>query len=151
MNELGLIRCQIFGNFTQMVCEKLSCFIPIQRYIICGLASLCVGPCPHTRKLVLTQHPTQKKTVVWCIKVLTMLLSCPFDFQCLVFKQLSQTKYQCEVDAVNSILTHFSPTLRRAIECCQEKGTSSWLSALLIEQYGFALHKTDFHLSLELL
>ena len=34
--------------------------------------------------------------------------------------------------------------MRRAIECCQEKGASSWLSSLPIEQYGFALHKTDF-------
>ena len=29
-------------------------------------------------------------------------------------------------------------------ECCQEKGASSWLSAIPIEQHGFALHKTDF-------
>ena len=67
-----------------------------------------------------------------------------FDSQCLVFKQLSQTKYQCQVDTANSILIRSSPTLCRAIECCQEKGASSWLSALPFEQYGFALHKTEF-------
>ena len=36
------------------------------------------------------------------------------------------------------------PTLCWAIECCQEKGASSWLSTLPIKQYGFALHKTEF-------
>ena len=66
------------------------------------------------------------------------------DAQCLVFKQLSQAKHQCQVDTAKSILSRSPPTLRRAIECCQEKGASSWLSALPIERYGFALHKTDF-------
>ena len=37
-----------------------------------------------------------------------------------------------------------SINLRQALESCQEKGASSWLSAIPIEQYGFALHKTDF-------
>ena len=45
---------------------------------------------------------------------------------------------------VLSILSRSPPTLYRAIDCCQERGASSWLSALPIEQYGFALHKTDF-------
>ena len=62
------------------------------------------------------------------------------DAQCLVFKQLSQAKHQCQVDTAKSILSRSLPTLRRAIECCQEKGASSWLSALPIERYGFALH-----------
>ena len=34
--------------------------------------------------------------------------------------------------------------LQRAMELGSEKGASSWLSALPIEDHGFALHKSDF-------
>ena len=61
------------------------------------------------------------------------------DAQCLVFKQLSQAKHQCQVDTAKSILSRSPPTLRRAIECCQEKGASSWLSALPIERHDTGL------------
>ena len=39
-----------------------------------------------------------------------------FDSQCLVFKQLSQTKYQCQVDVANSILTRSSIKLLSAVK-----------------------------------
>ena len=48
------------------------------------------------------------------------------------------------MDTAHSILARCSHTLRQALEFCQEKGVSSWLSAIPIEQYGFALNKTDF-------
>jgi len=31
-----------------------------------------------------------------------------------------------------------------AVECCMERGASSWLSALPLEQYGFTLYKGEF-------
>ena len=34
--------------------------------------------------------------------------------------------------------------LQRAVELCSEKGASSWLSVLPIEDHGFALHKGAF-------
>ena len=34
--------------------------------------------------------------------------------------------------------------LQRAMELCSEKGASSWLSCLPIEEHGFALPKGDF-------
>jgi len=40
--------------------------------------------------------------------------------------------------------THTYNTLQWAVECCTEKGSSSWLSALPLERYGFALHKGEF-------
>ena len=66
------------------------------------------------------------------------------DSQCVILKQLSQAKHQSQVDTVQSVLAHSPHNLRLALECCQDKGTSSWLSAIPIEQHGFALHKTDF-------
>ena len=66
------------------------------------------------------------------------------DSQSIILKRLSQAKHQSQVDATQSILTHLPPTLCRAIKYCQEKGASSWLSALPIKQYGFALHKAEF-------
>ena len=37
-----------------------------------------------------------------------------------------------------------SPELERAVELAQEKGASSWLTSLPIEEFGFALHKGAF-------
>ena len=42
------------------------------------------------------------------------------------------------------------PTLLRAMELAQEKGSSSWLSALPLEQYGLTLHKGAFRDALAL-
>ena len=67
------------------------------------------------------------------------------DSQCTILKQLSQAKHQSQVDTVQSVLARSPPhNLRLALECCQEKGASSWLSAIPIEQHGFTLHKTNF-------
>ena len=65
------------------------------------------------------------------------------DSQCIILKQLSQAKYQSQVDATQSVL-ECSSTLRQTIEHCQDKGVSLWLSAIPIEQYGFTLHKNEF-------
>ena len=41
-------------------------------------------------------------------------------------------------------------TLKRAMELAQEKGASSWLTALPIEEFGFTLHKRAFQDALAL-
>ena len=61
-----------------------------------------------------------------------------------IFKRLSQTKHQSQMDTAQSVLAHSPASLCQALECCKEKGASSWLSAIPIEQHGFALHKTNF-------
>ena len=43
-----------------------------------------------------------------------------------------------------SDLSTLSPSLQRAMTLAQEKGASSWLTALLINEFGFALHKGAF-------
>ena len=45
---------------------------------------------------------------------------------------------------MQSFLARSPHNLRLALERCREKGASSWLSAIPIEQHGFALHKTNF-------
>ena len=42
------------------------------------------------------------------------------------------------------VLAHSTLSMCQALECCKEKGTSSWLSAIPTEQHGFALHKANF-------
>ena len=61
-----------------------------------------------------------------------------------ILKQLSQAKHQSQVDTAESVLARSPISLRQVLECCKEKGASSWLSAIPIEQHGFTLHKTDF-------
>ena len=41
-------------------------------------------------------------------------------------------------------------SLQHAMELAQEKGASSWLTALPVEEFGFALHKGAFHDALAL-
>ena len=66
------------------------------------------------------------------------------DSQCFILKQLSQAKHQSQVVTAMSVLADSLFSLCQALECCKEKGASSWLSAIPIEQHGFVLHKTDF-------
>ena len=65
------------------------------------------------------------------------------DSQCHILKQLSQAKHQSQVDTAKLVLARSPVSLRQALECCKEKGASLWLSAILIEQHGFAFHKTN--------
>ena len=66
------------------------------------------------------------------------------DSQYRFFKELSQAKHRSQMDRVESVLFRSPDTLRQVLECCQEKGASSWLSVTPVAQHGFALHKTDF-------
>ncbi len=60
-----------------------------------------------------------------------------------------QKRYQ-----LSSSATHLKPDLpeplQRAMELLQEKGASSWLTALPIEEFGFALFKGAFRDALAL-
>ena len=43
-----------------------------------------------------------------------------------------------------------SPDLQRSVRAASEKGASAWLTALPIEEHGFALHKVAFRDALAL-
>ena len=66
------------------------------------------------------------------------------DSQYRLFKKLSQTKHQNQMDRAQSVLSRSPNNLCQSLECCKEKGASSWLSVIPVAQHGFALYKTDF-------
>ena len=47
-------------------------------------------------------------------------------------------------ESLQVISTNCSPKLQRCIELGSEKGSSSWLTVLPLEDYGFHLSKGDF-------
>ena len=61
-----------------------------------------------------------------------------------LFKHLTTLKNQSLSDHSRSVVSRCPSHLRWAVECCQEKGASSWLSALPLNQYGFSLNKGEF-------
>ena len=56
-------------------------------------------------------------------------------------KQEKQKVNEVEVDRIKSLLPK---DLQFAMDLASEKGASTWLSALPLEEYGFFLHKGDF-------
>ena len=52
--------------------------------------------------------------------------------------------------SASDLLSTLSPSLQRALTLAQEKGASSWFTALPINEFGFALHKEAFRDALAL-
>jgi len=67
-----------------------------------------------------------------------------FDRQHAIFRDLIKNKCQALTDAAKSIHCQCPSDLQHIMNCLQEKGSSSWLTSLPIEQYGFVLHRGDF-------
>jgi len=42
------------------------------------------------------------------------------------------------------LLSKVTTSLQKAVQLAQEKGASSWLTALPVQEHGFSLHKTVF-------
>ena len=61
-----------------------------------------------------------------------------------LFFHLSTLKEHFLSSQLQSTIFHCPPPLCWGVECCMEKGASSWLSSLPLEQYGFPLHKDEF-------
>ena len=66
----------------------------------------------------------------------------------------AQISGKCDVRALNretsaasasKLKESLSPSLKRTMALASEKGASSWLITLPIEEFGFALHKRAFH------
>ena len=47
-------------------------------------------------------------------------------------------------DAASELRTRLPACLQRAVDLAQERGASSWLTALPIQEFGFTLHKSAF-------
>ena len=59
-------------------------------------------------------------------------------------KKVRQLRRVKQIDAAQQLEQELPRHLKRAMELGSEKGASSWLIALPIEELGFALHKGDF-------
>ena len=57
---------------------------------------------------------------------------------------------QMGLDAAHVIRESLTPPLQLAMDLAQEKGASSWLTALSLEEHGFTLHKSAFRDALAL-
>ena len=55
------------------------------------------------------------------------------------------SKRSSQLQKLKGLTGSFTPTLRRAVELSDEKGASTWLTVLPIQQHGFILHKGAFH------
>ena len=75
---------------------------------------------------------------------------------CQVARQETKTRARSNKRAkqrenARNLKSQLSAPLQRSMELSQEKGASSWLAALPIDEHGFALHKSPFRDALSLL
>ena len=54
-------------------------------------------------------------------------------------------KHKKHKERAKELKKTFKPPLQRAVDQAMEKGASTWLSVLPIEEHGFSLHKGAFH------
>ena len=65
-------------------------------------------------------------------------ICCGLSSRKLEFKGMNLSTFSKE------LFSKLTPTLQRAITLVQEKGASSWLTALFVLELSFSLHKTAF-------
>ena len=65
-------------------------------------------------------------------------------------KEVEKMKLNRHNTAATRLRAMLPSNLQLAMDLCQEKGASSWLTVLPIEEYGFTLHKTAFRDALAL-
>ena len=53
-------------------------------------------------------------------------------------------KRAIQVQRIEELKENIHPSLKRAVDLSTEKGVSTWLSVLPIDEYGFCLHKSAF-------
>ena len=58
--------------------------------------------------------------------------------------EVNKEKRNAQEENAEYLCQQLSPSLKRAIDLNRETGSSSWLAALPIEEYGFSLHKSAF-------
>lgn len=66
------------------------------------------------------------------------------DVTATIKKNIKTSNRLRQVELARSIYDQLHPQLKQCVDLAQEKGSSSWLSALPLEEYGFHLHKGEF-------
>ena len=64
--------------------------------------------------------------------------------------QVCKTKRDRSLHDAESLKKSLTPSFQRSMELAQEKGASTWLTSLPIQEFGFALHKGAFQDALAL-
>ena len=70
--------------------------------------------------------------------------------QFMAKQELKRKQRDTEKENQQTLLKKLPTNLKRAVEISSEKGASSWLTALPIEEHGFLLHKGEFHDAMQL-
>ena len=66
------------------------------------------------------------------------------DSTSTIKKNIRKSNRLRHVQLASNICDQLSPEQRRCVELAKEKGSSSWLSVLPLEEHGFYLHKGEF-------
>ena len=64
--------------------------------------------------------------------------------------EVRKLKQEQSMQAADSLKQSLSVSFQRSIDLAQERGASSWLTSLSIQEFGFALHKGTFQDALAL-
>ena len=91
----------------------------------------------HTASLDLTAN------VVSCIKEETNHQMSVGDLR-QIKVNLRQKMVSCEIERAKQVTLQLPEPLRYAVQLANEKGASSWLTALTLKEHGFSLHKGAF-------
>ena len=61
-----------------------------------------------------------------------------------VKSSIRQSNREYQAQQAETVYGHLSPQLKRRVDLAKEKGASSWLSVLPLDDHGFSLHKGAF-------
>ena len=56
-----------------------------------------------------------------------------------------QREREISIAEADNLVTGLPDTLKRAVDLAKGEGSSIWLTALSLREYGFTLHKGAFH------
>ena len=59
-------------------------------------------------------------------------------------KEIKKRNHQRQDEQAHIVYDQLAPDLKRCVDLSKEKGSSSWLSVLPLEEHGFYLHKGEF-------
>ena len=66
------------------------------------------------------------------------------DTTSTIKKEVKKRNRQRQDEQAQYVFNQLTPELKRCVELSKEKGSSSWLSVLPLEEHGFYLHKGEF-------
>ena len=59
-------------------------------------------------------------------------------------KEINERNRHLQEEKSKNVYNHLTPELKRCVDLAKEKGSSSWLAVLPLEEHGFFLHKGEF-------